>query len=230
MGRPKKANQSDTLQQIKDTAWKQIAEQGAASLSLRAIARELKITAPAIYNYYNRRDDLVTALIMDAYRAFGDGQFEAVGRAPAGDFRAKIRAAGAAYREWAVLNPQRYMLIFGAPIPGYQAPTEKVMPLAARALDPLIDTLEQARLAGQLNMAFRQQISASLIRQLQDWQDLHPVGDAAVLYVALVIWSRVHGLMMMEIGNQYPPVIKDSGEVFRCEVEILLNQLFKHSH
>ncbi len=53
MVRPIKNKQIPNLQEaIKETAWKQIAEFGAPALSLRAIARELKITAPAIYNYF----------------------------------------------------------------------------------------------------------------------------------------------------------------------------------
>ena len=65
MVRPIKRKQIPNLQEaIKDTAWKQLAEFGAPALSLRAIARELKITAPAIYNYFPNRDALVTALIV----------------------------------------------------------------------------------------------------------------------------------------------------------------------
>ena len=78
MVRPIKKKQIPNLQEaIKETAWKQIAEFGAPALSLRAIARELKITAPAIYNYFPDRDALVTALIIDAFTSFGDWQLEA---------------------------------------------------------------------------------------------------------------------------------------------------------
>ena len=78
MVRPMKSQQTPNMQAaIVETAWRQIAESGAASLSLRAIARELGITAPAIYNYYPDRDALVTALIIDAYTSFGDVQYAA---------------------------------------------------------------------------------------------------------------------------------------------------------
>ncbi len=75
MVRPKRSKQHPDLQTaIKEVARKQIAENGAPALSLRAIARELKITAPAIYNYYPSRDDLVTALVIDAYASFAEGE------------------------------------------------------------------------------------------------------------------------------------------------------------
>ena len=106
MVRPIKTTQLPNLQQsIKETAWKQITEYGAPALSLRAIARELKITAPAIYNYFPDRDALVTALIIDAYTSFGDWQLEARDSLSTAKPRKKLEAIGLAYRNWATPIP-----------------------------------------------------------------------------------------------------------------------------
>ena len=73
--RPKRElgrERSDTITQIKAVARQQMAEHGTAGLSLRGIAREMGITAPAIYNYFPRLDDLITALIVDAFTALAD--------------------------------------------------------------------------------------------------------------------------------------------------------------
>src|SRR5512138_1152405 len=129
MVRPTKRKQIPNLPEaIKETAWKQIAEFGAPALSLRAIARELKISAPAIYNYFPDRDALVTALIIDAYTSFGDWQLEARDAVPEKDMKGRLHAIGMAYRNWALTYPQRYQLIFGTPIPGYEAPLMEVLP------------------------------------------------------------------------------------------------------
>src|SRR5688572_14272820 len=153
MARPIKKQQIPHLQEaIKDTAWKQIAEYGAPALSLRAIARELKITAPAIYNYFPDRDALVTALIIDAYKSFGDSQLEARDAVPASKVLARMKAIGIAYRTWAHTYPQRYQLIFGTPIPGYEAPLMEVLPSAARSLSALVSVVEQLRVMGKLNI------------------------------------------------------------------------------
>src|SRR5512147_1369778 len=110
--RPRRAEQQPNLQEaIKETAWKQIAEFGAAALSLRAIARELNITAPAIYNYFPDRDALVTALIIDAFTSFGDWQLEARDSVSEDDTKGRLEAIGLAYRDWANTFPQRYQLI-----------------------------------------------------------------------------------------------------------------------
>jgi AcrR family transcriptional regulator len=109
MVRPIKKKQIPNLQDaIKQTAWRQIAEYGASALSLRAIARELKISAPAIYNYFPDRDALVTALIIDAYQSFGDSQIEARDAIPASNMAGRLKAIGMAYRTWAHTYPQRY--------------------------------------------------------------------------------------------------------------------------
>src|SRR5574341_2541245 len=139
MVRPIKKKQIPNLQEaIKVTAWKQIAEYGAPALSLRAMARELKITAPAIYNYFPDRDALVTALIIDAFTSFGDSQLEARDSIPEEDLTGRFRAIGIAYRNWAHIYPQRYQLIFGTPIPGYEAPLMEVLPSSARSISALV--------------------------------------------------------------------------------------------
>ena len=153
MVRPVKKKQIPHLQEaIKETAWKQIAEFGAPALSLRAIARELKITAPAIYNYFPDRDALVTALIIDAFTSFGDWQIEARDSIPAEDHSGRMKAIGLAYRNWAHTFPQRYQLIFGTPIPGYEGPIDKILPSSARSLSALVSVVEGLRLAGKLNV------------------------------------------------------------------------------
>lgn len=222
MVRPKRNEQKDLSTAIKETAWQEIAENGAAALSLRAIARQLGITAPAIYNYYPRRDDLVTALIVDAYRQFGDAQLASVENLPKADFAGRLRAAGTAYRAWAVQNPQRYQLIFGTPIPGYQAPAEVTTPVAGRALTALVSVLEDARKAGCLAPCPLPELSPALREQLMIWTGMHPVGDVYVLYLAVVIWMRVHGLVSSEISGQYPSFILATEEIYLREIEMMV--------
>jgi AcrR family transcriptional regulator len=224
MARPKQIDQTDLLNEIKETAWQQIAENGAAGLSLRAVARVLHITAPAIYNYYPSRDELVTALIVDAYGSMGDTQSAALQSVPAGDAQAGLMALGLAYRWWAVTYPQRYQLIFGTPIPGYHAPQEITMPAASRSLAPLIACLEAAREAGQLRASRATERPEKLSQQLAIWRPYYQVGDVAVLYAALVVWSRVHGMVSLEIGNQFPPFFEDIATIYQLQIESLITE------
>ena len=224
MVRPTRRQQIPQLQEaIKETAWRQIAETGAAALSLRSIARELGITAPAIYNYFADRDALVTALIVDAYTSLGESQIEAIAVLPEADLRARFKALGLAYREWAITHSQRYQLIFGTPIPNYVAPDDVTFPAAAHAIVPLATTIQALYSSGQLRAERLTPMTPALKSMLEAWQKTEPA-DLEVLYLTIVVWSRVHGLVMLEIGKHIPPVIADMGEIFRREIETMLLQ------
>ena len=217
--RPKLSEQHPNLEAaIIETAWEQIAEKGAAALSLRAIARALGITAPAIYNYFPNRDALVTALIVEAFTSLGESQKASIADLPENDFRARFSELGLAYRDWAITYPQRYQLIFGTPISGYEAPADVTVPAAAWSLSPLLETLQAIDRAGKLRVNQLAPMKPELQSMLGHWSQFTGGLALEVLYTALIIWSRVHGLVSMEIGNQFPSFITDPGEIFRREI------------
>jgi AcrR family transcriptional regulator len=225
MVRPTRKEQIPNLPEaIKETAWQQIAKKGAAALSLRAIARQLGITAPAIYNYFSRRDDLVTALIVDAFTSLGESQQQAIQNLPANDLAGHLNKLGLNYRAWALKYPQRYQLIFGTPIPNYEAPAETTVPAAAAALLPLAETLQACLQANKLRIDQFAPLTPELDSMLAAWSQFAGGLDGEVLYTALIFWSRVHGLVSLEIGQQFPSYISDPGEVFRREMSNLLIQ------
>ncbi|MFZ5877869.1 MAG: TetR/AcrR family transcriptional regulator [Chloroflexota bacterium] len=225
MVRPIRKNQIPHLQEaIKDIAWKQIAETGAATLSLRSIARELGITAPAIYNYFPDRDALVTALIVDAYTSLGESQLDAIASLPGEDLRARFAALGLAYREWAITYPQRYQLIFGTPLPNYVAPDHITFPAAAHAIVPLATSLQALYATGQLRTERLATMTPELKSMLAAWKKVDLNVDLEVLYLTVIVWSRVHGLVMLEIGHHVPATITDPGEIFRREIVTMLLQ------
>jgi AcrR family transcriptional regulator len=234
MGRPTLKQQTQNLHEvIKNTAWKEITDKGASSLSLRAIARNLEITAPAIYNYFPRRDDLVTALIVDAFTSLGESQKRSIASIPASKLAARLAALGLAYRDWAIKYPQRYQLIFGTPIPAYEAPLDITLPAASWALVPLIETLQGLYDTGKLKTGILAKLTPALKSMLIAWQGFTSKSGSQVhlevLYLALVVWSRVHGMVTLEIGHQNPSFITDPGEVFRREIENIKIQYLHRS-
>ncbi len=228
MVRPKRNQQIPHIQAaIKETAWKQIAESGAPSLSLRAIARELKITAPAIYNYYPNRDHLVTALIIEAYTSLGDTQLAARDALPADDLPGRLAATGVAYRKWAITYPQRYQLIFGTPIPGYQMPVEQVMPAGARSLSALVSVVESLRLAGRLRGEAVPQVSGAYKTRFEAWKKFGGDADILSLSVAILIWCRVHGMVSLEIGGALPPFGAKADALYQYEMQSIAREFLK---
>src|SRR5579859_6882260 len=119
-GAPRTARErarAELTREIKEEARRQLAEVGANGLSLRAVARELGMVSSALYRYYPSRDDLLTALIIDAYNALGDAAERAIA-ATAGPSARQWLAACHAVRGWAVSRPHEYALIYGSPVPG----------------------------------------------------------------------------------------------------------------
>lgn len=217
--RPKLDQQIPDLQAaIKETAWQQIAEKGAATLSLRAIARAVGITAPAIYNYYPRRDDLVTALIVEAFNSLGNALIEADQACTQANFAERIAQAGYAYRRWALTYPQRYNLIFGTPIPGYEAPMQITQPAAARGLTVLIEIIEQAQQAGKLIFSAAE-LRDPLLSQVENWKAaVNSPADPVAHALALILWARVHGIVSIELYQQFPSPISDASALFEMEI------------
>ena len=91
-----------TIEEIKDTARQQIAEDGAANLSLGAIARAMGMTPPALYRYFENRNALVVALIVDAYNSMGEAMEKSVESLPQDDYGGQFLALRRAYRQWAL--------------------------------------------------------------------------------------------------------------------------------
>ena len=227
MARPTLKKQIPNLQQaIKDAAWNHIAKEGAPALSLRAIARDLTITAPAIYNYFPDRDALVTALIIDAYTSFGDSQLAARDEIPPDDLIGRMNAIGLAYRQWAHKYPQRYELIFGTPIPGYQAPIE-VMPSAARSLNALVAVVEQVRLAEKLQIKFFPKVKAEFKVGFEMWKKYLGDVDILSLSVAMIIWARVHGIVSLEITDKLPLFGAKGDDLYLHELNSITQQFIQ---
>jgi len=219
MVRPKRSQQHPDLQgAIKEVAKNQITEHGPAALSLRAIARELGITAPAIYNYFPSRDDLVTSLIVDAYHSLATALAEA--RDSEQNNHAKSILAGfRAYRSWALAHSAEYSLIFGTPIPNYHAPMEITGPAAAESMVVLIQAIDTAYQDGEFILA---ELPPSLKTMLQPWSEkLGYTGPLSIIHLALASWAQIHGLVSLELFGHLAPAPEYGTVDHFYEAEIL---------
>ncbi len=132
---------------ILDTARAHLAEQGAAGLSLRAVARDVGMVSSALYHYFDSRDTLLTALIIDAYDQLADQVGDAEAAVARDDLVGRWRAVATATRSWALADPHQYALVYGSPVPGYAAPQDTVGP-ATRVTRVLADILVDAAASG----------------------------------------------------------------------------------
>jgi len=205
--------------EIKAVARQQMAENGPNALSLRGIASAIGMTAPAIYRYFPSRDDLVTALIVDAYRALGEAIDGAQAALPAGDYPGRWVACAVAYRRWAMAHQGDFALIFGTPIPGYHAPPEVTVPVVVEAFRPFIAIPEAALAAGCFDWSPERfgsapATDARLAASMGTDSSLPP----ALLRGALEGWAVLHGAVTLEIVGQLPPLLGDAAEFLEVAI------------
>ncbi|MBK9927426.1 MAG: TetR/AcrR family transcriptional regulator [Anaerolineales bacterium] len=210
---------TETIDEIKSTAWKQVAEQGAASLSLRAIAREMGMTAPGLYRYYKDRDALVTALLMDAFISFGDALESARNEYDKNDHVGSFRAISKAYFQWAADNPQKYLFLFGTPVPGYQFAPE-LGESAQRSFLALQGVIGEAYKAGKITGELATlRLPTSLKSQYDALKKMGLPYVPLVTHLALYAWSMMHGMTSLFIYGYLTGFLGDQVETF-IDVEI----------
>src|SRR5260370_24559178 len=112
---------AEMTDEIKAVARRHLETDG-ANLSLRAVARDMGMVSSAIYRYFASRDELLTALILDAYNALGSAVENAEAGVPREAFTDRFTAICDAVRGWALARPHEYALIYRSPVPGYHAP------------------------------------------------------------------------------------------------------------
>lgn len=134
---------------IKEAATRQLAETGAAALSLRAVARDLGLASSALYRYFPSRDALLTVLIVDAFNAVGAAAESGAAAAAPADPGARWLAACRAVRQWALAHPHEFALVYGSPVPGYRAPIDTIDP-ATRVTRLMAGLVVEAHASGLL--------------------------------------------------------------------------------
>lgn len=213
-----------TREDIKIAARQLMAANGTSGLSTRAVAKMVGLTAPALYHYYTNLDDLITALIVDAFNALADAMHAASEAEKQRSYAHQIHAAVLAYRDYAVAYPVDFQLIYGNPIPGYEAPSEITIPLARRPFETIIQVMIMAHEAGKMQLpAEYQSIPASISTFMQQWSNLFgaPI-PSELLYALIVGWSRIHGMVMLELFNHTPPTVGDPAAFYEKEVDVYL--------
>jgi AcrR family transcriptional regulator len=214
------------IDSIKQAARRQVAAEGAARLSVRAVAREVGMVSSAVYRYFPSRDELLTALIIDAYDALGLAVEKAVASVPPERARARWRAACAAVRNWATAGPQQYGLLFGSPVPGYRAPQDTVAP-GARVPVALMAVVRDGWVAGRLTgsapvASTSEQLSPRLSGQLA------AIGDAsagelppAVVLSVAVAWTQLFGMVTFELFGQLAGSLDPADDFFDAAVDAM---------
>ncbi|QNP76123.1 TetR/AcrR family transcriptional regulator [Streptomyces roseirectus] len=226
MGRRERLR-AETTAEIKKVALGLMASGGPDAITLRAIAREMGMTANAIYGYFATRDDLVTTLIDNVFTALADTVESAWENAPTQDPAARIRAWAHAFRGWALEHPEGFRLVYGDPVPGYRPPEGGPAPDAAHrmctSITALADTAWPHTAHRYADSDFTwSDFDAGLLDKVRPaFPDLPP----AALALALRIWSHLHGLVSLEIYGHLRTQTLAPDKLFTEELAQLIQTL-----
>ncbi len=199
-----------------------MAEKGAPGLSLREVAREMGVVSSALYRYFPTRDDLLTALIVDAYNDLGAFAERAALRVPRSEPRRRFHAAASAIRRWAKANPNEYALLYGSPVPGYEAPQHTVGPAARVALvlgSIVADAWQQSN--GETS-----QDDGSALKGLLETRNLDgamPGVPESVRALSLMVWSQIFGCISFELFGHYRGTVRNTNRFFAIVVDEAAN-------
>lgn len=191
---------AQTFQEIEDISFAIIDADGVHALSIAALARSLAMSAPAIYRYFPSRDALVAHLITLSYQQLTEAMAQAVKdsrRSPL----AQLRLLVTAYRDWALRYQRRYGMLFGER--GGDLPADATGPTPLdQAMALLIDVLTAVQDGSPTENTSGDR---TLDRQLRSWARTQARPDASprVARAAIVTWTRVHGIVSLELTGLF---------------------------
>jgi AcrR family transcriptional regulator len=212
-----------TSQEILTVARDLLVREGAQAVALRAVAREMGMTAPALYRYYASHEDLLSALIVTIFDEVSD-TLEAAMKGPDGstldaDVVRRTFAVIRALRRWAVDHPAEFGLVFGTPVPGYDTPEEGPVIEACRRFGGVFQVLFQEFYTLCPFAADDAELSPALEQQLRQYADFFsstiPLPALAVL---LSCWARVYGLISLEVFGHMQFALTDVEPLFEAEL------------
>jgi len=219
--------------EILAVARRHVAEEGAAALSLRSVARDLQMAPSALYRYFDGRDALLSALILTAYESLAEVAEAAADEAAAGGDRGAAATGDAvrfvavprALRAWALAHPHEWGLVFGTPVPGYEAPQDTVEPYA-RVAAAMVRPLAEADAAGRRREVPLPGASVALRAAVAPVAEgLLPDMAVGVVVLAIAAWTTVVGLISLEVFGHWRNTILDPGRFFEATVRHLADSL-----
>ena len=200
-----------------------LASDGAAALSLRAVARDLGVVSSAVYRYVASRDELLTLLVVDGYDQLGDAVDAALVPLDESDHAGRMVVIGRAVRTWALAEPALYALLFGSPVPGYEAPADRTTGPGTRVVRRLAEVWEGAWVTGSLALP-EDAVSPGLSLDLGRISDeMGLTAPDAVLARGMLAWAALFGCISFEVFGQYgADTLADPADLFEHHLGVLV--------
>ncbi|GAB3401317.1 TetR/AcrR family transcriptional regulator [Flindersiella endophytica] len=220
--KPTRAEHRDaTFDAIKQTARRLLVADGADAVRLRAIARELGLTAPALYRYVGSHEELMDLVVTEIYddligsieRAADQGGTKADGD----QALRRLGMAAWTFRRWAHQHPREFGMVFANPIPAADSglpvppPGSPRYRFAAVFAAIFTDLWEQR----PFRVPDETDLPATLVEELRrNTAELLPGLPVGARYVFLWCWSRIYGAVCLEVFGHLQWAVSDGERLY----------------
>lgn len=189
-------------------------------VTLRAIARELGMTAPALYRYAASHEELVRMVALSIDADVAERITRASDLQPDEDHAGRLIAAAVEFRHWALTNREEFALVF---------------------TNVDVDCIDELNASASTGMKFSAMLFALWaarpfpIPKLDDLDpglaeilldpavpaDLSGVPDEVrgLVWVLERAWSRLYGTVTLEVFRHIDPRIVEQAHLFRAMIE-----------
>jgi AcrR family transcriptional regulator len=211
-----------TTEEIKQTARQLLVEQGPEAVSLRAIARQMGMTAPALYRYFDSHEKLIKHVIADIFTELTEdlhAAIESAGAGSNGDLTAKVMAACWEFRRWSLDHKREFGMLFGTPIPGVDVEKDEITAECGSQFGAtfLLLILELWR-KSPFPVPPDDAIDTGLRDQLARYRDgLGSLGTGLPLGLLLIFlrcWTRLYGTLSLEVFGHLGFALDDAEPMF----------------
>jgi AcrR family transcriptional regulator len=213
---------AQTLIEIREHGYEQITQGGPSALSLNGIAKAMGMSGPSLYRYFSSRDELLATLVTESYEDLANtlaaAAHDARRRAPEGRLRAVLNAS----RDWALRSPHRYRLVFGSSYGTGALDPERIIPAAHRSMTEILTALAELGAPSDAPAV----ADTVLARELAAWGN-NPGAEAlppGVLLLGLTAWTRLHGIISLEIEGVFTQLGVDPTRLYDTEIDHLIEQ------
>ncbi|MGY1804391.1 TetR/AcrR family transcriptional regulator [Blastococcus sp. SYSU D00922] len=217
---------ADTVREIKEKARKVLVEQGVDGLALRAVAREMGMTAPALYRYFHSREDLVEHVVADLYDELSDHLEQVRDAAEPATPGVQLMSAARAFRAWATTHHAEFGLLFGSagqgviPAADLHGPGDHPPQVASRRFGGVFaELISRVYLEQGFPVPDEEDLEPALRVQLTEWCAKLPVAlPLGVVHVFLSCWIRLYGMVCMEVFGHLRFALEDAAPMFESEL------------
>jgi AcrR family transcriptional regulator len=211
-----------TVAEIKEQAFAQIAEAGPDAMSLSGIAKAMGMSGPAMYRYFASREELMATLVTESFEDLADFLSAVAAGVRKQSPEDRLRAVAHGFRDWGLASPHRYRLVFGSTYGTGALDPARIIPAATRSMTAILSALDEFGASTPSGVS-----DEVLGGELQQWgkrQGVREDFEVSALLLGIVAWTRLHGIVSLEIEGFFLPLEVDPARVFDSEIDHLISQ------